>query len=273
MDGKKLARPKRVIAPTSAATAAACTTDSATKGCRVMEYVYATSTTATDAAFGDVSGQVKEVRLWSTAPGAAAATSKSVQMYLYDGTGRLRQTWDPQITPSLKTEYAYDTAGRVIQQTTPGELPWTFTYGKAGNAATAGEGMLLKATRPGLQQGTTSTEAGTAATSVVYDVPLTGSAAPYKMGAADVKAWGQLDAPTDATAVFPADSVPSSNSGSALTAADYKRASVQYLGVSGREVNSVTPGGHISSTEYDRFGNTIRELGRQPRCRARPHNG
>lgn len=123
---------------------------------------------------------MKEVRLWSTAPGAAAATSKSVQMYLYDGTGRLRQTWDPQITPSLKTEYAYDTAGRVIQQTTPGELPWTFTYGKAGNAATAGEGMLLKATRPGLQQGTTSTEAGTAATSVVYDVPLTGSAAPTR---------------------------------------------------------------------------------------------
>ncbi|MFF3395950.1 RHS repeat-associated core domain-containing protein [Streptomyces sp. NPDC002669] len=260
VDGKKLARPKRVIAPTSAATAAACTTDSATKGCRVMEYVYATSTTATDAAFGDVSGQVKEVRLWSTAPGAAAATSKSVQMYLYDGIGRLRQTWDPQISPSLKTEYAYDTAGRVIQQTTPGELPWTFTYGKAGNAATAGEGMLLKATRPGLQQGTTGTEAGTAATSVVYDVPLTGTSAPYKMGAADVKTWGQLDAPTDATAVFPADSVPSSNTGSALTATDYKRASVQYLGVSGREVNSVTPGGHISSTEYDRFGNTVREL-------------
>lgn len=260
VDGAKLARPKRVIAPTSAATAAACTTDPATKGCRVMEYVYATSTTAADAAFGDVSGQVKEVRLWATAPGAATATSKSVQMYLYDGTGRLRQTWDPQISPSLKTEYAYDTAGRVIQQTTPGELPWTFTYGKAGNAATAGEGMLLKATRSGLQQGTTGTEAGTAATSVVYDVPLTGTSAPYKMGAADVKTWGQLDAPTDATAVFPADSVPSSNTGSALTAADYKRASVQYLGVSGRQVNSVTPGGYISSTEYDRFGNTVREL-------------
>ncbi|MEV3952576.1 sugar-binding protein, partial [Streptomyces halstedii] len=260
VDGAKLARPKRVIAPTSAATAAACTTDPATKGCRVMEYVYATSTTATDAAFGDVSGQVKEVRLWATAPGAATATSKSVQMYLYDGTGRLRQTWDPQISPSLKTEYAYDTADRVIQQTTPGELPWTFTYGKAGNAATAGEGMLLKATRSGLQQGTTGTEAGTAATSVVYDVPLTGTSAPYKMGAADVKTWGQLDAPTDATAVFPADSVPSSNTGSALTAADYKRASVQYLGVSGRQVNSVTPGGYISSTEYDRFGNTVREL-------------
>ncbi|AXE81297.1 DNRLRE domain-containing protein [Streptomyces atratus] len=260
VDAKKLARPKRVIAPTSAATAAACTAAPATKGCRVMEYVYGTSTTATDSTFGDVSGQVKEIRLWATAPGGTAATSKSVQMYLYDGSGRLRQTWNPQITPSLKTEYAYDSAGRVTQQTAPGELPWTFTYGKAGNAATAGDGMLLKATRPSLKQGTSGTEEGTATTSVVYDVPLTGTTAPYKMGAADVKTWGQLDAPTDATAIFPADSVPSATTGSALTAADYKRANIQYLGVSGREVNSTVPGGHISTTEYDQFGNTVREL-------------
>ncbi|WP_435596599.1 DNRLRE domain-containing protein [Streptomyces albogriseolus] len=260
VDGKKLARPKRIIAPTSAATAAACTADPATKGCRVMELVYGTSTTATATALGDVAGQVKEIRLWSTVPGAAAATSKTVQSYLYDGDGRLRETWNPQISPALKTQYAYDSAGRVTQLTPAGELPWSFTYGKAGNAATAGEGMLLKASRPGLQQGTTGTESGTAATSVVYDVPLTGTAAPYKMGAADVRSWGQMDAPTDATAVFPADSVPSDHSGGALGSGDYKRAEVHYLGVSGREVNTATPGGHISTTEYDRFGNTVREL-------------
>ncbi|WP_435851509.1 DNRLRE domain-containing protein [Streptomyces thermolilacinus] len=260
VDGKKLARPKRVIAPTSAATAAACTTDPATKGCRVMEYVYASATTATAGTFGDYTGQVKEIRLWATAPGAAAATSKTVQSYAYDTDGRLRQTWNPQISPALKTAYEYDTAGRVTKLIPPGELPWTFTYGKAGNAATAGEGMLLKASRPGLQQGTLGTESGTAATSVVYDVPLTGSAAPYKLGAADVKAWGQTDAPTDATAVFPADAHPASHTGSSLGAADYKRATVTYLGVSGRSVNTATPGGHISTTEYDRFGNTVREL-------------
>lgn len=120
--------------------------------------------------------------------------------------------------------------------------------------------MLLKASRPGLKQGTTDTVEGEAATSVVYDVPLTGTTAPYKLGAADVKAWGQLDAPTDATAVFPADSVPASHSGDSLVSGDYKRAEVKYLGVSGREVNSATPGGHITATEYDRFGNTVREL-------------
>ncbi|MFE0647145.1 DNRLRE domain-containing protein [Streptomyces sp. NPDC059534] len=260
VDGRKLARPSRVIAPTSASSAATCAATPATPGCRALEFVYATGTTATSAAFGDITGQVKEVRLWSTDPGAAASTAKTVQTYLYDEARRLRQAWNPLISPALKTEYAYDGAGRVTRLTTPGRLPWTFVYGTAGTAATAGDGMLLKASRPGLKQGTADVEEGTATTSVVYDVPLTGTAAPYKLGAAEVKAWGQLDAPTDATAVFPADAVPASNSGSALAATDYQRSTVSYLGVSGRTVDTAAPGGHINATEYDRFGNTVREL-------------
>ncbi|MFD4976937.1 RHS repeat-associated core domain-containing protein, partial [Streptomyces sp. NPDC058424] len=259
-NGKDVARPKWVIAPTSAATAADCAADPATKGCRVLEYLYPLTTTATDTAFGDVVGQVKSIRLWATEPGAATSQVLAIQSYAYDGQKRLRETWNPRISPALKTQYEYDSAGRVVKFTPAGELPWTFTYGKAGNTATAGDGMLLKATRAGLKQGTADVEEGTAATSIVYDVPLTGTAAPNKMGASDVKAWGQFDAPTDATAVFPADAVPSSHSGGSLTAAAYKRAEVHYLGVSGREVNSATPGGHISTTEYDRFGNTVREL-------------
>ncbi|WP_326752880.1 DNRLRE domain-containing protein [Streptomyces hirsutus] len=260
VDGKKLARPKRIIAPTSAASTATCTATPSTKGCRALEFIYATTTTATAGAFGDITGQVKEIRLWSTEPSAGSATSKAVQAYLYDESGRLRETWDPQISPTLTTTYGYDAAGRVTRLTPPGELPWSFTYGKAGNAATAGDGMLLKASRSGLKQGTRDVEEGTASTSIVYDVPLTGATAPYKMGSADVKAWGQLGAPTDATAVFPADAVPASHSGNSLGTADYKRAEVHYLGVSGREVNTASPGGHISTIEYDRFGNTVREL-------------
>ncbi|MFI8453764.1 DNRLRE domain-containing protein, partial [Streptomyces erythrochromogenes] len=260
VDGKKLARPRLVIAPTSAASAAACTASPATKGCKVLEFAYAGSTTATTFVYGDFAGQVKEVRLWSTEAGAANATSKVVQNYVYDTAGRLSQTWNPQISPALKTEYAYDAAGRVTGLTPAGELAWTFAYGQAGSAATAGEGMLLSASRAGLQQGTKDIQSGTAKTSVVYDVPLTGTTAPYKMGAADVQGWGQLDAPTDATAVFPADSVPSSNAGNSLTSASYTRANITYMGVSGRSVNTATPGGHISTSEYDRFGNTVREL-------------
>ncbi|MFD9357894.1 DNRLRE domain-containing protein [Streptomyces sp. NPDC060031] len=256
----KLVRPKRVIAPTPAVSAAACTADASAKGCRVLDFVYANSTTATALAFGDFANQVKEIRLWSTEPGAGSATSKTVQAYTYDSDGKLRQTWNPLITPALKTEYGYDSAGRVTGLTSAGELPWTFTYGQVGNAATAGEGMLLKASRSGLKQGTSDVAEGTASTSVVYDVPLTGAKAPYALGAADVKAWGQTEVPTDAAAVFPADSVPVSHSGGSLTSSSYGRAEVTYLGVSGREVNSATPGGHISTTEHDRFGNSVREL-------------
>ncbi|WP_323447380.1 DNRLRE domain-containing protein [Streptomyces yaizuensis] len=260
VDGKKLARPRRVIAPTSAATAAACTATPATRGCRALEFVYANTTTATGTAHGDYTGRVREIRLWSTAPGATAATAQPVQVYAYDGNGRLREAWNPKISPAQKSVYGYDTAGRVTSFAPPGELPWSFTYGRAGNAATAGDGMLLKASRSGLKQGSADTEEGTASTSLVYDVPLTGARAPYRMGDGDVAGWGQTDTPTDATAVLPADAVPASHSGAALNAGDYRRADVHYLGASGRETNAVSPGGHITTTEYDRFGNTVREL-------------
>ncbi|MFI5757046.1 RHS repeat-associated core domain-containing protein [Streptomyces sp. NPDC051569] len=257
---KTLARPKRIVAPTSANTNAVCLATPTTKGCRVLEFVYATATTATATAFGDYQGQVKEVQLYASARSATSATARAVATYQYDDAGRLRQEWNPRLAQSTQTQYAYDSAGRVITYQSTTDQPWTFTYGKVGSGSTAGEGMLLKSSRPALKQGTTSTLEGTAATTLVYDVPLTGTSAPYKMGAADVKVWGQTDAPTDATAVFPADAVPSSNTGAGLTAASYARANISYLGVSGRTVNSAAPGGHISASESDRFGNTVRDL-------------
>ncbi|WP_258054962.1 DNRLRE domain-containing protein [Streptomyces sp. Ru71] len=255
-----LARPKYVIAPTSAVTADTCAATPAAKGCRMLEYVYASTTTATSSAFGDVAGQVKEIRLRSTAPGASASTATAVQTFAYDTAGHLRQAWNPQITPSLKTAYEYDGAGRVTKLTPPGELPWTFSYGKAGNAATAGDGMLLKTSRPALRQGSADVTEGTADTSVVYDVPLTGTTAPYAMGATDVQAWGQTDVPTDATAIFPADTAPASNDGRTLSAGAYQRATISYIDASGRGVNGADPGGHIDVTEYNALGNQVREL-------------
>ncbi|MFF7364607.1 RHS repeat-associated core domain-containing protein [Streptomyces sp. NPDC008125] len=256
-----LARPKYLIAPTTAVTASTCESTPAAKGCRMLEYVYATSTTATSTAPGDFTGRVAQIKEWATTPGASASTSTVIAQYAYDTTGQLRQTWDPRISPALKTAYGYDSAGRVTTLTPPGELPWTLTYGTAGNAATAGTGMLLAASRPNLTQGSASTPDGTTAiTSVVYDVPLTGAKAPNAMGTSDVAAWGQSDVPTDATAVFPADSVPTSHTGSDLAASDYTRATVSYADASGREVNTATPGKHLTTTEYDTHGNTIREL-------------
>ncbi|MFG2948480.1 DNRLRE domain-containing protein [Streptomyces adustus] len=256
-----LSRPKYMIAPTSAVASSKCETAPLTKGCRVVEFVYATSTTATSTVFGDYNGQVKQIRLWATDPGASAATATEVAQYAYDDAGRLREEWDPRISPALKTAYAYDSAGRITTLTPPGELPWTLTYGKAGNTVTAGDGMLLTASRPNLTAGSKNQTDGTnAVTSVVYDVPLSDPAKAPAMSGQDVGAWGQTDVPTDATAVFPPDAVPSSNTGSDLSATDYARATITYTDASGQEVNTATPGGHITTTEYDRFGNSIREL-------------
>ncbi|WP_246156794.1 DNRLRE domain-containing protein [Streptomyces xiamenensis] len=260
VDGKQEARPKRVIAPNSAANAAICAATPSTKGCRALEFIYGEATTATDSTLGDYRGRLKEIRLWSTEHGAANATAKTVTAYAYDSKGRLRESWNPLIIPLLKTSYTYDEDGRVTQVTPPGELPWNLVYGQAGNSATTGEGMLLKVTRPALKPGTTQEVQGQAVTTVVYDVPLTGSRAPHAMGATEVRAWGQTDQPTDATAVFPADAAATSHTGGDLSRTDYKRATIAYLGVSGRQVNVAEPGDHITTTEYDRFGNSVRNL-------------
>ncbi|MEV0787027.1 DNRLRE domain-containing protein [Streptomyces sp. NPDC050423] len=261
VDGKVLARPKRVIAATSAVTLGTCEATPSTRGCRVLEFMYATSTTATSSSLGDFKDQVSGIRLWTTSPGAAAATATAVASYTYDDAGRLRETWDPRISPALKVAYTYDGAGRVTQMKPPAQLPWSFTYGKVGSDPLSGDGMLLKVTRPTLKAGSAGeTDGNTAETTIVYGVPLTGTTAPHLLGASNVKAWGQLEAPTDATAVFPVDAVPSSNDGRALTAADYRRAMVHYLDGSGREVNTADAGKNITTTEYDQFGNAVREL-------------
>ncbi|WP_245607573.1 DNRLRE domain-containing protein [Streptomyces prunicolor] len=260
-DTKPLSRPKYVIAPTSAAPQSTCETAPSTKGCRMLEYVYATSTTATSSVLGDYSGEVKQIRLWATDPGASAAAATTISQYSYDDQGRLREQWDPRISPALKTAYAYDSAGRVTTLTPPGELPWTFEYGKAGSNAVAGDGMLLSASRPTLTAGTKDTQDGAkATTSLVYDVPLSGDKAPNQVSPGDAATWGQTDAPTDATAVFPADQVPLSHTGSDLGAADYDKATVTYTNDSGREVNTGLPGRHLTTKQYDRFGNTTFEL-------------
>lgn len=262
VNGKPLARPKYVISPSSAVSASTCATAPSTKGCRILEYQYATATTASGSALGDFTGQVNRIRLWNTVPGASTATATVVSQYAYDASGRLREQWDPRISPALKTAYTYDSAGRVLTQTPPGELPWTFAYGKAGAAAVAGDGMLLSASRPTLKAGSKDeADGGKATTSLVYDVALSGAKAPNQVAVSDTRTWAQDDAPSDATAVFPADQVPASHTGSDLSAGDYDKATITYTNASGLSVNTGLPGRHLTATQYDRFGNTVFELG------------
>ncbi|MEU3457468.1 LamG-like jellyroll fold domain-containing protein [Micromonospora sp. NPDC006766] len=143
-------------------------------------------------------------------------------------------------------------------------------YGKALTAdqvaTLAGDenaGRLLKVRRAALQQGSKTTTDGELATNVVYNVPLTQAAGgPYNLGAASIATWGQIDLPTDATAVYGPEDSPGRNRATPTSpgASGYPYATVHYLSAGGKEVNTATPGGHIDTQEYDRFGNVIRTL-------------
>ncbi|MFE9439200.1 DNRLRE domain-containing protein [Streptomyces sp. NPDC006602] len=269
-DGRVLV--KRVIAEAEPGVddSAQCTGSSPARGCEVLEYVYATATTATATTPGDVTDRVKAVRIWSWDPDAAAESAVDVATYRYDPTGRLVEAWDPRKasatdTTTFKTKYTYDSAGRLTSIDTTGELPWYLDYGKAG--ADQDPGRLLKVRRPALMPGSKDVVEGETASKVVYEVPLTrAQGGPYDMDGATAATWGQSDAPTDATAVFDVESDPGIHTATATTPGKdgYQQAAVHYLNASAQEVNSATWSptgiGDIDTTEYDRFGNTVRTL-------------
>ncbi|MEV7923951.1 ricin-type beta-trefoil lectin domain protein [Kitasatospora sp. NPDC088779] len=242
-----------------------CTVDPLPRGCEVMEYDYAKATTATAATPGDYLDRVRGVKVWTWNPATSKQEAVEVAHYAYDDRGRLAQVWDPRLATPLKTAYSYDDAGRVTRIGAAGELPWNFDYGKA--AADQDPGRLLKVRRGTLAPGSKDQVTGENATSVVYEVPLTrGAGGPNDLAGADVAKWAQTDAPTDATAVFGPEDDPGANTASAAKPGPdgYKPATVHYLNASGNEVNtaapSTTPGGDISTTEYDRYGHAVRGL-------------
>jgi len=73
------------------------------RGCEVLEYVYATTTTATASTLGDMKDQVSTVRLWTWDPVAQVESAVDVVRYAYDDQRRLREVWDPRVSTPLKT--------------------------------------------------------------------------------------------------------------------------------------------------------------------------
>lgn len=122
---------KRVINPVEPGVddTNGCTGATPARGCEVLEYAYATATTATASAFGDYTDHVAAVKIWTWDPATSAETAVEVIRYAYDNLGRLREVWDPRVAPALKNSYEYDAAGRVVKATAPGELPWMADYG------------------------------------------------------------------------------------------------------------------------------------------------
>lgn len=96
---------------------------------------------------------------------------------------------------------------------------------------------------------------------IEYNVPVSGSGAPYPLSKGDVEKWGQKDIsksedndPVEGMAVFPPDEPQS------WPASDYKRATIDYINSKGLTVNTAAPTGGITTTEYNELNEKIRML-------------
>jgi len=242
-------RLQKIIAPAAPGVLCPDKESSLFEGCRLLNFNYGPAFTG---------GPTRLLSITYYAKGHGGPWD--VAKYEYDSTGRLKAAWDPRISPALKETYTYNATGQIATLTPPGQQPWTMSYGTLPGGSAIGR--LTSVKRPSLVEGKT------AQTTVAYEVPVSGSGAPYGMGGEAVAAWGQKDLPTDATAIFPPDEVPASPPSS------YSRATVYYMDAEGQTVNVATPQGagtsapSITTTETDRFGNVVRELSAQNRLRA-----
>lgn len=245
-------RLKEVIAP--AAEGISCVeAPRTTTGCHVLAFQYGNAGT-----HENPFTRLLSITYYS--PGNAGGPWE-VAKYGYNSEGRLAEEWDPRISPALEQTYTYTAGGQLQTITPPGQEPWTMEYGTVDSEFA--DGRLIAVKRASLTEGSP-----TAQTTIAYNVPLFGSGAPYAMSGEDVAKWGQTDMPTDATAIFPPNEVPSSPPSA------YTRATVYYMDAEGQISNVATPAGagtsepSITTTETDRFGNVTRELSAQNRLRA-----
>ncbi|WP_157408595.1 RHS repeat-associated core domain-containing protein [Actinoplanes sp. N902-109] len=260
-------RPTRILAPT--ADGVTCTT--LIRGCKALVFTYATTTTATgraESGWGDYAGRVAKVSYTAWDPDLTTPGMRTVDVakYTYDDTGRLRAEWDPRLdytdtagSHSLRTTYIYDTNGIIASMTPPGQEPWQFTYTTL--PTDPGAGRLAKVSR-------SSAPLGMNTQTVVYQVPVSGTGAPYDLSTGQTRRWGQTEQPTDATAVFSADQVPTGDQPTGVQPDSYERATISYLSANGRVTNVAQPGGYVTTTWYDSFGNVVRALDSGNRARA-----
>jgi RHS repeat-associated protein len=250
-------RPTQVYATNPSGVSGCATT--MTNGCRALTFTYATTTTATSSTPGDYTGRLTQIAVTAWDPDLATPAMRTVTLaqYNYDGTGRLRSAWDPRLdyTSSgiqhVSTTYTYNTDGTLATLTPPGEQAWSFTYTTL--PTDTGAGRLYKVTRSALT-------AGTSVQTIVYNVPVSGAAAPVDM-ASDVARWGQTAVPVNATSVYPGDIIPDGNpaTGTLPTNSVDDRVTVTYMDTNGRTVNTMQPGGAVNATFYDAYGNIVRQ--------------
>lgn len=272
----KTMRLSREIAPAPAGVVCNDTTSNETRGCRTLIMHYGTTAAPVcaqgEGPFGGSGPPCPRLlKSISYAPASnspagpfgtneegVANTNVTVAEYNYgtfaNAAGevefRLSSEVDPRLAVPAETyEYLGEQSGLLTKVTPPGQEPWSFAYLHEHEGVGVAPPKLESVSR------------GAAKTTFGYEVPISGSGAPYDMGPESIERWGQTDIPVDATAIFPPNHVPSS-----YPPHEYPGATIHYMDPAGYEVNSASPsapgveGATIATTETNVHGNVIREL-------------
>lgn len=244
----------REIGPAPAGVTCEDFTSVQTPGCRTLVFDYLSSNTwATGAVWPAWAMNISTIRYFNASGNPASA--QTVAQYKYSEEGgqfHLAEEWDPRL-PNLKEKYTFNGGNALTSLTPPGLQPWEFSYypQKAGYPYN----RLRSVSRASLLASPTK-----ATTTLAYEVPISGSGAPYDLSPATVAKWGQTDLPVNATAIFPPTQVP------AESPTDYSQASIVYMDADGYAVNTAPPqlpgaaGPSISTSETNTQGNVVRTL-------------
>lgn len=243
----------KMIAPAAAGVTCSDATATETAGCRTLTFQYFKCNCTgwnrlSSITYFNSSGQTSQ--------------AKVVAQYEYDTENRLIGEWDPRVSPALKETYAYKGSGSDLQTLTPpGMKPWTFEY-------SPDSGFFNSDRLTTVKRASLLASPATAQWTIAYEVPLSGSGAPYDMSYASVSKWGQSDLPVNATAIFPPTEVPSE------PPSGYSKATITYMDPDGHAINVASPqvpgvsGSSITTSETDRHGNVTRALSAQNRLLA-----
>jgi DNA-binding beta-propeller fold protein YncE len=104
---------------------------------------------------------------------------------------------------------------------------------------------------------------GTGSVSTIeYHVPLSGVTGLQNLSKGEVAKWGQKDDPEEGMAVFAPDEPMG------WPAKEYKRASIVYMDEQARTVNTASPSGAVSTSEYNETNDVVRTLSPDNRATA-----
>jgi len=241
----------RIIAPAPSGLDCSTAVGQLQRGCKVLELEYGNVVVA---GLGEYR-RLKRIRHVAWDPATNQMKDEAVAQFSYyessgdpwGSLGRLKEAWDPRLSPVLKERYFYDSVGRLREIAPPGEASWWLWYKDPGTSDAGKFAWVVRDADGSGQEGW----------SVNYQMPLTGYGAWFEMGPQVADAIGQTDRPTDGTVVV--RNGPGENQ-YLITG--------HYLNQDGREVNTARAGMGISTTEYDEFGNVVRELSAENRAKA-----